>query len=230
MYYIIVSPILDSDYGIIIGLTVTPGDVHDTVPYLAQLEALHQTVIPLKAAAADSAYDFPLEHQELEELGIAFFVWPQPVHDRTQAEFKRKAFSYQPDQDVYLCPQGKILTRKGLYRSASGLLWQYQAEKADCICCPVRDKCLSEYNRRGARKLEDNYFKPAVQRSRSRRKTDEYRQALKKRQVWCEGAFAIQKRCHNLTQLLWRGFEAAEAHCLLSATAMDLKQMIKHLT
>ena len=38
---------LDSDHGIIIGLTVTPGDVHDTVPYLEQVESVHQRVIPL---------------------------------------------------------------------------------------------------------------------------------------------------------------------------------------
>ena len=36
---------LDSGHGIIIGLTVTPGDVHDTVPYLEQLETIHQTVL-----------------------------------------------------------------------------------------------------------------------------------------------------------------------------------------
>lgn len=217
---------LDSDHGIIIGLTVTPGDVHDTVPYLGQLEALHQTVLPLEAAAADSAYDFPLAHQELERLGITFFVRPQAVHDRTQVEFKRDAFSYQPDQDIYLCPQGKTLGPKGLYRSASGLFWQYQAEKVDCICCPVRDKCLSQHDRRGVRKLEDSYFKSSVQRSRSRQKTDEYRQALKKRQIWCEGTFATQKWGHNLTRVLRRGLEAAEDH---SATALNLKRMIRCL-
>lgn len=217
---------LDSDHGIIIGLTVTPGDVHDTVPYLGQLEALHQTVLPLEAAAADSAYDFPLAHQELERLGITFFVRPQAVHDRTQVEFKRDAFSYQPDQDIYLCPQGKTLGPKGLYRSASGLFWQYQAEKVDCICCPVRDKCLSQHDRRGVRKLEDSYFKSSVQRSRSRQKTDEYRQALKKRQIWCEGTFATQKWGHNLTRILRRGLEAAEDH---SATALNLKRMIRCL-
>ena len=45
-------------------------------------------------AAADSAYDFPLAHRALEELGIDFFVVPQPVHDRTKAELKRDVFTY----------------------------------------------------------------------------------------------------------------------------------------
>ena len=67
----------DTDCGIITGVTVTPGDVYDSVPYLKQLEHIHQNVIPIQAAAADSAYDFPLAHQVLEERGIAFFVRPQ---------------------------------------------------------------------------------------------------------------------------------------------------------
>ena len=71
---------LDSDHGIIIGLTVTPGNVHDTVPYLTQLETLHQTAMLFAAAAADSVYDFPLGHREMEKLGIIFFRPSMTVH------------------------------------------------------------------------------------------------------------------------------------------------------
>ena len=76
----------------------------------------------------------------------------------------------------------------------------------------------------------DSYFKPSVQRHFSRRWEPEYREALKQRQVWCEGTFAIQKRCHNLTGVLRRGLGAAEDHCLLSATALNLKRMIRYIS
>lgn len=62
-----------------------------------------------------------------------------------------------------------------------------------------------------------------------RRQEPVFREALKLRQIWCEGTFAAQKRSHNLTQLLRRGLEAAEDHCLLSATALNLKRMIKQI-
>ncbi|MDY5337949.1 MAG: transposase, partial [Intestinimonas sp.] len=52
--------------------------------------------------------------------------------------------------------------------------------------------------------------------------------ALRKRQIWCEGTFAAQKWGHNLTRVLRRGLEAAEDHCLLAATALNLKRMIKY--
>ena len=217
---------LDRDHGIITGLTVTPGDVHDSVPYLEQLEYIHQNVVPIQAAAADSAYDFPLAHRVLEEHNIAFFVRPQPAHDRTQVEFKRDTFRYDQEKDVYVCPNGKELWAKRLYRSDSGLFWEYWADRKNCGCCSLREKCLSENDKQGARRLLDSYFKPSVQHHLSRQKQPEYRQALKEQQIWCEGTFAIQKRSYNLTRVLRRGLEAAEDHCLLSATALNLRRMI----
>lgn len=46
---------LDTDHGIILDVTVTPGDVHDSMPYLDQLEHIHRNVIPILAATADAA-------------------------------------------------------------------------------------------------------------------------------------------------------------------------------
>lgn len=228
-FYYLSHQTTDPDWGIITAVTVTPGDIHDSQPYLEQLEYVHKNVIPLQAAAADSAYDLPLAHRVLEELGADFFVVPQPAHDRTKAVLKRDAFTYDEQQDVYLCPNGKQLRRKRLYRSDSGLFWEYWADRRCCACCPLREKCLSETDKAGARKLQDSYFKPSVQRHFSRRWEPEYQEALKMRQVWCEGTFAAQKWGHNLTRVLRRGLEAAEDHCLLSATALNLKRMIKHL-
>ena len=227
-FYYLSHQTSDPDCGILTAVTVTPGDVHDSRPYLEQIEYVHKNVIPLQAAAADSAYDLPLAHRVLEELGIDFFVVPQPAHDRTKAELKRDAFIYNEQRDVYLCPNGKELRRKRLYRSDSGLFWEYWADRRECACCPLRGKCLSEADKAGARKLQDSYFKPSVQRHFSRRGEPEYRQALNMRQVWCEGTFAAQKWGHNLTRVLRRGLEAAEDHCLLSATALNLKRMIKY--
>ena len=140
-FYYLSHQTTDPDWGIITAVTVTPGDVHDSQPYLEQMEYVHKNVIPIQAAAADSAYDLPLAHRVLEELGIDFFVVPQPAHDRTKAEFKRDVFTYHGQRDVYLCPNGKELRPKRLYRSDSGLFWEYWANRRDCACgkMPERD-------------------------------------------------------------------------------------------
>ena len=90
-------------------------------------------------------------------------------------------------------------------------------------------ECLSENDRRGARKLEHSYFALERQRHLAHRYDVGYKDALKKRQIWCEGIFAAQKCRHNLTHILRRSLEEAEDHCLLSATALNLKRMIKWL-
>ena len=218
---------LDADNGIIIGLTVTSGDTHDTVPYLEQIEHIHRKVKPLQAAAADSAYDMGLAHRVLAEHGIAFFVPPKQVHDRTKAELKREAFLYDKARDVYVCPEGRLLKLNTLRRSASGLYWAYTSDKAECESCPFRRKCLGEGQK--VRRIERSYFAPQRQQNMLREGSAAYREALRQRQIWCEGTFAAQKWGHNLTRLLRRGLEAAEDHCLLSATALNLKRLIKHM-
>ena len=46
---------VDCDHGVILGVTVTPGDVHDSVPYLEHLEQVHRTVLPIRTATAYAA-------------------------------------------------------------------------------------------------------------------------------------------------------------------------------
>ena len=164
----------------------------------------------------------------LHDLGIRFAVRPQKVAVRSKTELKREDFRYDEAENCYVCPHGKRLHLRTLARTASGLSWQYVANKQDCQQCPLREKCLSEGDRRGARKLEHSYFRAERQENINSLETPEYREALKLRQIWCEGTFAAQKRSHNLTRVLRRGLEAAEDHCLLSAVALNLKRMIKY--
>ena len=219
---------VDSDYGIIVGQTVTSGDVNDSVPYLDLIEYVHANVVPIRIATADAAYDFPLAHRVLGDMGIDFFVRPQKTAVRITTQFTRDDLHYEEGRNVYICPAEKELRLRRLARSASGLFWEYQADKKDCAVCPLRGKCLSENDRRGARKVSVSYFAADKQHDLERRCSPEYREALKLRQIWCEGTFAAQKRSHNLTRVLRRGLEAAEDHCLLSAVALNLKRMIKY--
>lgn len=220
---------LDTDHGIILDVAVTSGDTSDTAPYLDQMEYVHHGVIPVQNATADAIYDFPLAHQVLGEQGIAYCVRPLNRHDRTVAPIKRDAFVYDEVNDGYRCPNGKMLRLNTLRRSDSGLYWVYSADRRDCQVCPLKESCLSGCRRESARKLERNLFEVAVNRDLRRQKDVDYLIALRLRQIWCEGTFAIQKWSHNLTRIMRRGLEAAEDHCLLSATALNLKRMIRCL-
>lgn len=203
------------------------GDASDKAPYLAQMERVTR-LLPIQKATADSAYDFGLAHQVLGEHGVSFFVRPMESDSHPSVEFHRKHFQYDQDNDCFLCPKGKELALTTVSRNAgSSLCWVYSADRADCQSCPMKEQCLSKSLKDEARRLTHGVFEDAARKNLSQANSPEYQQALRLRQIWCEGTFAIQKWIHNLTRVLRRGLEAAEDHCLLSATALNLKRMIK---
>ena len=122
-----------------------------------------------------------------------------------------------------------LLCVRFLGKGSGGIFWKYWASRKDCKFCPLQSKCLTRKGSLTARYLLDNYFRSPVQKNIAQKESPEYRKALKKRQIWCEGTFAAQKWGHNLKRLLRRGLEAATDHCLLSATAINLKRMIKYM-
>ena len=215
---------VDCEHGIILETTVTSGEVHDAVPYLRQLEHIHYHVIPIQSAAADAAYDLPLFHRVLREHNIRFYVRPMPRSAAVCGTRPNEPFSYDPEKDSYTCPNGKELQLRNLTRSSGGLHWAYFSNKTDCEACPCKTQCIGS---RRAKVVERNYFWKEMKQDFSELDSPAYQKALRKRQIWSEGTFAAQKRGHNLARVLRRGLEAAEDHCLLSATALNLKRMIK---
>lgn len=75
--------------------------------------------------------------------------------------------------------------------------------------------------------MERNYFWKEMKQDFSELDSPAYQKALCKRQIWSEGTFAAQKWGYNFARVLRRGLEAAEDHCLLFVTALNLKRMIK---
>ena len=50
---------------------------------------------------------------------------------------------------------------------------------------------------------------------------------MRLRKIWAEGTFAVLKREHKLNKIQKRGLQKAIEECLLSATALNLKRLVK---
>lgn len=215
---------VDCDHGIILDTVVTSGEVNDAVPYLNQIEHIHRDILPIQAATADSAYDLPLFHRVLKDHNIRFYVRPCSNSLKACGKGNPSSFVYDEENDLYRCPQGKELELRNLTRLSGGLRWVYYSKKADCDICPVRTECIGKCH---TKHIERNYFWKEIRADIDELETPLYQRALRKRQIWSEGTFAAQKWGNNLARLFRRGIEAAEDHCLLSATALNLKRMIR---
>lgn len=217
---------IDAKNGIIVDVAVTAGNATDATPYLDRIEYLQGHIgLNIESVGVDSAYDVSLVHQELSEKGIGVFTPTNEEKPRYKVEFQRDDFTYRQDEDTYLCPNGKTLKVGRLQRTEYGVYREYRSDRKDCKGCPLRDKCLSQSQ--AERRIQVNIFEDAVKGNHIRDGTPEHKEVLDLRQIWCEGTFAMQKARHNLRSLFRRGLEAAEDHCLLSATAINLKRMVR---
>ena len=119
-FYYLSPQTTDSDHGIITAVTVTPGDVHDSRPYLEQLEYIHKNVVPLKAAAAYSAYDFPLAIGCWRNLALTFLSCPSPPMTAQKLNLSG-IYSPMRNSGMYICVQmGKICSENGCIAAGAG--------------------------------------------------------------------------------------------------------------
>jgi transposase len=220
---------VDSENGIIIDVETTAGNTNDSVPYLEQIERAKITLaehdIEVETVCADSAYDNAIIHKELEDCEFTVYMPKKATCDHSKTEYKRDDFIYDNETDTFVCPDGKALIFRCLQRSEHGISREYRANTKVCNFCPTREKCLAPSQK--SRKIQVNIFQHIVDKHHADDGSAEYNDALKKRQIWCESTFAIQKSRHNLKQLFRRGLRAAADHCFLSACAVNLKRLIK---
>jgi len=219
---------IDGENGVIVDVSVTPGNANDCVPYIEQIDRAVDTLegmgIEVETVCGDSAYDNALIHKEIEDRNLAFYTPKKDTSDVTKVEYKRDDFTYDKQSDTFTCPHGERLTPKNTQRGENGIFREYRSNTKVCNGCPHRDKCLAPSQK--SRKIQINIFQDIVDRHHAAEGTAEYNDALRKRQIWCEGTFAAQKAQHNLRQLFRRGLRAAADHCLLSACAVNLKRLV----
>lgn len=219
---------MDAAHGIVVDVAVTPGNTNDSEPYLERIEYMRgQLGFDIQTAGADGAYGTSMIYRAMEDMGIQLYTPKATGGVAYKVELRREDFQYDAEKDHFICPAGKYLTLRSLERESFNVCRTYRADRKDCRTCPLLRGCVSDSHR--SRTVRVNIFEEAVKRQRGMDGTPVHKHILNLRQVWCEGSFAAQKWMHNLRRLFRRGLEAAEDHCLLSATALNLKRMVKCL-
>lgn len=214
----------DGKNGIITDVYVTPGNVADCTVHAARIKnQIERYGFDTEAICADSGYDFAEIHHDMLMRGIQTFIPQKPCPYDKDGYFTAEDFKYDPDTDSLVCPQGEILPMKG-YCSVNGVK-RYRCAKRNCSKCPLHKKCISSSD--GYKTIYRTYHKQSVEIQHQKDYSPEYFEALRKRQIFCEGNFSHQKARHNLTRVRMWGIGKATEHCLLSACALNLKRMVK---
>ena len=127
---------VDCKHGIITGIDVCPANQRESLLVLRHLERQIQSGIPMERIALDRGYDTGAVHRGLELLGITGYI-PAIQFPNTPEKY---GFTYNPQEDAFVCPEGKLLTyhRLNCNQSTGKYLRCYQASCTDCSHCGRR--------------------------------------------------------------------------------------------
>ena len=213
---------LDCKHGILTGVDVYSANEKESVLILRHLERQINLGIPMSRLALDRGYETGAVHRGLELLGITGYI-PAIQFSNPPEKY---GFSYDPQLDAFICPEGVPLTyhRLNCSKSTGKYLRCYQVEGDACMRCPKQPSCFDKAGIR--RRVLASSCYPAFFRGHQRVGTPEYLAMMRLRKIWAEGSFSVLKREHCISRIRKRGILAATEECLLAAMALNLKRMV----
>lgn len=211
---------VDGKHGIITDTHVTPGNVHDSQPFIGRLE--RQTArfgVEPVAAGVDAGYFTAAVCHLTQEMGIALVPgYRRPK--KGQNEYQKKHFRYDAEHDLYRCPAGARLiystTDRNGYR-------HYRSDKTVCAVCPEREKCTK--NRQMQKTITRHVWEEAKEKANALRLTKWGKKVYARRKETVERSFADAKQHHGHRYARYRGQMKVQMQCLLAATAQNMKKM-----
>ncbi len=206
---------------IILDALVTPAEVTENLPMLELLfRSRFRWRLRPRSVTGDAAYGTVENVVAVEKAGIHAYM-ALPKHDERGPLLGKDEFTYDAEKDIYICPEGESLHRKGHdYKERS---IRYAAKPSACNACPLRSRCTKSKKGRWIRRsFEEEY----LERARSYGDTEAYRRALRKRAVWVEPLFAEAKEWHGSRRFRLRGLEKVNVEALLIAAGQNTKRLL----
>ncbi len=123
------------------------------------------------------------------------------------------------------CPEGNILERKAENYKLNRI--KYKAKKEDCLSCPKREKCIDSTGNNP--RIITRYDSQCYQKAREWHCSSYGRAMQKLRSTVIEGVFGRAKVYHGMARSKFRGLAKVEIQFLMTATALNLKKMVRIL-
>jgi transposase len=206
---------------VVLDVLVTPAEVTENLPMLEMLfRSIFRWRLRPHSVTGDATYGTRENVAAIEKASIRAYTALADQERRT-ALFTIEDFVYDAQKDLYTCPAGETLHRRG--HDHRGSYVRYAAKASACKACHLKSKCTnSPKGRWVSRSLEEEY----LERVRAYRDTEPYRKALRKRAVWVEPLFGEAKEWHGFRRFMLRRLEKVNTEALLKAAGQNVKRLL----
>lgn len=132
-------------------------------------------------------------------------------------------FRFDKERNIFVCPAGNFLKYWGIHQKSRQHV--YRASTKDCKGCLKKAECTMDR----ARSLSFHIYDDAIQKARELNRTAGYRisQRMRKR---IEELFGEAKEFMGLRSAKFRRLKFVKEQILMTATAQNIKRLVKHLT
>jgi hypothetical protein len=176
---------------------------------------------------ADSAYHETHQLVELAGRGISVVV---PDNNRTRRppgvtdDYLAKAFEYDAQRDVLICPQGKALKPRKLNPNKTAMT--YQAKTHACQQCPFKSQCCPKAKQ--GRSVNRPLYPEVLDAVAQRLSSPEGQRCMRARKITVEGAFARMIHLLNWRRCRTWGKRGAQAEALWRQITHNLLLVTRH--
>ena len=214
----------DMKFNIITDAFVTPGNYHDSVPYLNRIDRqIGRFGFNVEAVALDSGYLTVPICKGIADRNIFGVIAHRRFHP-TQGLFPKWKFKYDKAQDIYVCPNGQKLSYSTTSRDGYR---EYKSNPKECATCPLLEQCTRSKNHQKV--VTRHVWEEYKEKVRENRLSNSGKMLYKYRKEKVERSFADSKQLHGLRYCRLRGLHNASEQVLLTAACQNMKKIATHL-
>ena len=208
-------------HGVVLDVEVTPGNVHDSVPFDDLYHRLVKKYDSIHAFVADSAYKTPHICKLVFGDGkILSTAYTRPRTMKGGHEWWK--YVYDEYYDCVLCPENNVLkystTNRDGYR-------EYKSDPQVCCNCPTRHLCTK--NKDCIKTVTRHIWSDYVEMAEEARCKPICKRMYKARKETIERVFADAKEQHGMRYTRYTGLAQVRNWVKLKFAAMNLKKFAK---
>ncbi len=174
---------------------------------------------------ADMGYDSAKEIKKCMEDNINPIVPRAKKEQPNKDKYSRDKFTYNKEQDCYICPNNEKLTKSTTTLNKKGNInFLYRASSPICKSCPLKNKCIPD--KTPYKRVFRWEYEEFMDKHIKKMKTKKYKDIVKKRGSIVEHPFGTIKRTLGWDHFLVRGKNKVSGENALIMFTYNFKRML----